>query len=504
MLPERGWMRVCSTVVACALVIASGAAFAEDDPADPGEDPSPAPVKLVGGTSLLPPEGAENQDATGGARLVQWGERIAVHVKVRHLEAGTTYDVAASRTVEDPAGGAPTVEEDPLGTITTRDAVPPAPRCFNACLKPPAEEPPAEEPAPEDGDAGEGGWLLDRLRQGDRDPRPRPAPFCSGTALFYVDREGTSLGFRVSVRGVESPVTGMRIVDAEGNEVLGLPVGETLRGAVDVTAEQLAALAGGETVLVVTTEDPSADPPIEGETLQGKVQACFSFLDSWRARIFARLAGTGALCLDTKREDAMPFGVTDIRDLVGVTITVRSGDTAVLAGTVDAVKEIIPWHRRTREPAPPPEEPVDPGTDPGTDPDTDPGADLDGIDPAEAATDDGAGGSLDDVAAALALADSAVYFDVGEAHDASFIRGDANDDGSVDITDPIFVLLHLFRGGAHSYCPDAADADDSGAVDLSDPILTLQVLFQGRSDLPAPYPERGFDPTADTLFCSGA
>jgi hypothetical protein len=473
MLRERRWLSVCSTVVALGMLFASGVAFAQDDPADPGDEPTPDPVKLVGGTPLLPPEGAENQEATGGVRLLQWGERIAMHVKVRHLEPGATYDVVASRTVT-PEVGDPTVEVETIGTITTRDGVPPPPRCFRACLKPPVEE-----------SAGDGGWLRDWWHDGNRDPSPWPTRTCSGTALLYVDREGTSLSFCVYVRGLESAVAHLQILDAEGNEVLVLPVGETLKGAVDVTAEQLAALATGETVLVVTTAgDETADPPIAVETLEGTVKACFSFLEEWRAKIAARLAGTGALCLDTKREDAMPFGVTDINALVGVTITVKLGDTAVLAGTIDEVKEIIPWHHRTHEPPPPPEDPADPGTDPA-------GGDV----------ADGAGASLQDEADALALAESAVYFDVGEVHDASFLRGDANDDGQIDIVDPVFLLIHLFRGGASSYCVDAADADDDGAVNLSDPILVLQVLFQGRSDMPAPYPERGFDQTADTLFC---
>lgn len=60
-------------------------------------------------------------------------------------------------------------------------------------------------------------------------------------------------------------------------------------------------------------------------------------------------------------------------------------------------------------------------------------------------------------------------------------------------------LSWLFQGGEEPGCQDAADADDSGTVDLTDAVYTLQHLFLG-GDRP-PYPREccGLDPTWDEL-----
>ncbi|MGH9362173.1 MAG: hypothetical protein ACRD2T_09665, partial [Thermoanaerobaculia bacterium] len=83
-----------------------------------------------------------------------------------------------------------------------------------------------------------------------------------------------------------------------------------------------------------------------------------------------------------------------------------------------------------------------------------------------------------------------------------FVRGDANDDGAVDISDPSLLLSHLFLAGEEPRCADAADADDDGRVDISDPIFTLQWLFTGGRAPPAPGPDiAGHDPTEDLAIC---
>ena len=59
------------------------------------------------------------------------------------------------------------------------------------------------------------------------------------------------------------------------------------------------------------------------------------------------------------------------------------------------------------------------------------------------------------------------------------VRGDANGDTNVDISDPTYTLQYLFLGGPAPGCPGAADANADGNVDISDPTYTLQYLFLG-------------------------
>lgn len=81
-----------------------------------------------------------------------------------------------------------------------------------------------------------------------------------------------------------------------------------------------------------------------------------------------------------------------------------------------------------------------------------------------------------------------------------FIRGDSNDDGVVDIADPVRSLGHKFRG-LPLPCPDAADADDDGALTVADDLSVLRHLFLHGQSPPAPYPYPGPDPTPDGLGC---
>ncbi len=86
--------------------------------------------------------------------------------------------------------------------------------------------------------------------------------------------------------------------------------------------------------------------------------------------------------------------------------------------------------------------------------------------------------------------------------ESPFVRGDANADGGVDLSDAVTVLFRVFLGGAEPPCLDAADADDSGSLDITDPITVLSYLFiEGRSPK-SPFPECGLDPTADALGCA--
>ncbi len=86
-----------------------------------------------------------------------------------------------------------------------------------------------------------------------------------------------------------------------------------------------------------------------------------------------------------------------------------------------------------------------------------------------------------DVAAMAAVAVAAVA--VGgplHAGTVDLIRGDANGDGRTNITDPVFVLGHLFQGKPTILpCSDAADSNHDGKVELSDAAHSLAFLFLG-------------------------
>ena len=80
-----------------------------------------------------------------------------------------------------------------------------------------------------------------------------------------------------------------------------------------------------------------------------------------------------------------------------------------------------------------------------------------------------------------------------------FLRGDGNLDRSVDLADAATVIQ--FLAGGTNQCPDALDTNDDGAIDIADPIYNLSLQFSGGPLPPAPYPGAGPDPTEDVLGC---
>ena len=85
----------------------------------------------------------------------------------------------------------------------------------------------------------------------------------------------------------------------------------------------------------------------------------------------------------------------------------------------------------------------------------------------------------------------------------TFVRGDANGDLELDISDGIFTLSYLFLGGESPECDDAADTNDDGAVDISDAVNLLNFLFLGG---PLPQGTKPGEPqednTPDGLTCN--
>jgi hypothetical protein len=95
-----------------------------------------------------------------------------------------------------------------------------------------------------------------------------------------------------------------------------------------------------------------------------------------------------------------------------------------------------------------------------------------------------------------------------------FVRGDADSNGRIELTDAVRILNFLFLGLGSLPCADAADADDNGRHELTDAVRVLNYLFLGTGRIPAPSPSSavyvaadcGADPTeeAPPLGCEMA
>ena len=91
-------------------------------------------------------------------------------------------------------------------------------------------------------------------------------------------------------------------------------------------------------------------------------------------------------------------------------------------------------------------------------------------------------------------------FNYTQTEGKQFVRGDTNEDQTVDLADAVSVFNDLFLGTpARAACRDALDADDSGEIDLTDGITILNYLFLGGEEPPPPYPGLGVDPTDDDI-----
>jgi hypothetical protein len=81
-----------------------------------------------------------------------------------------------------------------------------------------------------------------------------------------------------------------------------------------------------------------------------------------------------------------------------------------------------------------------------------------------------------------------------------FVRGDANGDAKLDISDAIAILAYLFSG-SETDCEDALDGNDSDKIDIADAIYVLSYLFGGGPHPPEPFPTAGADTTGEVLDC---
>ena len=85
--------------------------------------------------------------------------------------------------------------------------------------------------------------------------------------------------------------------------------------------------------------------------------------------------------------------------------------------------------------------------------------------------------------------------------ETQFMRGDVNVNGSVDVTDPIFVLQYVIGTGPTPTCLDSADINNDNQLDITDPISLLQYLFLASTPPAAPFNTCGIDPDGISIGC---
>ncbi len=85
----------------------------------------------------------------------------------------------------------------------------------------------------------------------------------------------------------------------------------------------------------------------------------------------------------------------------------------------------------------------------------------------------------------------------------SFVRGDVNADGSLNVSDAIQILRSLFAGEAAALtCEAAADANGDDDLQLSDAVYLLAFIFQSGEPPPAPYPFCNVNRPDSALSCA--
>lgn len=97
-----------------------------------------------------------------------------------------------------------------------------------------------------------------------------------------------------------------------------------------------------------------------------------------------------------------------------------------------------------------------------------------------------------------ALAYSAVHetgtYRISLALSTVFVRGDANDDGTLDIGDPVHILNLLFMENRQPGCRESLDSNNNSRIDITDGVFLLNFLFLGGPPPAAPTAACGTDP----------
>lgn len=106
----------------------------------------------------------------------------------------------------------------------------------------------------------------------------------------------------------------------------------------------------------------------------------------------------------------------------------------------------------------------------------------------------------------IAVQNSGSFLAVSLANEPSinFQRGDANQDGLVNLGDAVRILDFLFGSGAPLNCPDAADFNGDATLAIDDAVVILDYLFVGSAPAVFPGPNCGFWFTTGLGFCSSS
>jgi hypothetical protein len=91
---------------------------------------------------------------------------------------------------------------------------------------------------------------------------------------------------------------------------------------------------------------------------------------------------------------------------------------------------------------------------------------------------------------------------LGAAADARFSRGDADGNGKLNVSDAVLIIQIAVGNLTKRFdCMDILDANDDGTVNITDAIPVLSYVFQKGPALPSPFKTCGNDTAADTLQC---
>ncbi len=83
-----------------------------------------------------------------------------------------------------------------------------------------------------------------------------------------------------------------------------------------------------------------------------------------------------------------------------------------------------------------------------------------------------------------------------------FLRGDANDDGGLNLADAIYLIAYIFVDGEAPLCRSAANSNSDANVDIGDVIFIINHQFLAGPPPSAPYPTCGANSAGESgLSC---